>query len=128
LFDFIVPQCYDTAVIRYGWYIEAYIWQCIINPMDKKEILEAISRQKLYLHEKYHVKNIGVFGSVARDEQTENSDVDVLVEFESPIGFFEFVRMEDFLSGILRKKVDLVSRKALKSAMKDDVLKETIYV
>ena len=80
------------------------------------------------LRAKYHIKQMGVFGSVVRDEQTEESDVDILVEFDSPIGFFDFVRLEKQLSETLDKKVDLVSKKALKAAIREEVLKETIYV
>ena len=81
-----------------------------------------------YLKEKYHVKKLGVFGSVARNEQSPESDVDILVEFESPVGFFDFIRMENFLTGVLKMKVDLITRKALKSAIKEEVLKEVVYV
>ena len=71
---------------------------------------------------------MGIFGSVVRDNRKKESDIDVLVEFDSPIGFFDFIRLENFLSQILHQKVDLVSKKALKSAIKDNILKETIYV
>ena len=71
---------------------------------------------------------MGIFGSSARGEAKRGSDIDVLVEFKQPIGFFEFVELENFLSKILRKKVDLVSKKALKPAIKKDILKETQYV
>ena len=77
---------------------------------------------------KYHIKQLGIFGSFVRNEQTEESDVDILVEFDSPIGFFDFVRLERQLSETLNKKVDLVSKKALKSAIREEVLKEIKYV
>lgn len=81
-----------------------------------------------FIKEKYHIKNIGVFGSVVRDEQTEKSDVDILVEFDSPVGFFDFIRLEKRLSEALNKKVDLVSKKSLKPAVKEEILNETAYV
>lgn len=96
--------------------------------MSKEEIIEKINNEMPILRAKYHIKQMGIFGSVVRDEQTEESDVDILVEFDSPIGFFDFVRLEKQLSVTLDKKVDLVSKKALKSAIKEEVLKETIYV
>lgn len=80
------------------------------------------------LREKYNVRELGVFGSVARGDNTSASDVDILVEFSKPIGLFEFVQLEDYLSKILGTKVDLVTKKALKSAIAEDILKEVVYV
>lgn len=96
--------------------------------MDKEEIKKRIARQLPYLRQKYNVKRLGIFGSVVRNEQEKESDVDILVEFTSPVGFFDFIRLEDFLAKTLNQKVDLVTRKALKPAIKDNILKETIYV
>ena len=80
------------------------------------------------MRQKYNVKKLGIFGSVVRDEQKKGSDVDMLVEFVSPIGFFDFIRLENFLAETLNQRVDLVTKKALKPAIKNDVLKETVYV
>ena len=96
--------------------------------MNKDEIREKINIQIPFLRDKYHVKKVGIFGSVIRDEQKKESDIDILVEFDSPIGFFDFIRLENFLSNLLNGKVDLISKKALKPAIKNDILKETIYV
>jgi hypothetical protein len=96
--------------------------------MDKEQIIEKIDKNLPFLKEKYNVKEMGLFGSVARGEEENSSDIDILVEFSSPIGFFDFIRLEDFLSGILGKKVDLVSKKAIKPIIKNDILEETIYV
>jgi len=96
--------------------------------MDKKEIRKKITNQLPFLRQKYNVKRLGIFGSVVRNEQRRGSDIDMLVEFTSPIGFFDFIRLESFLAKTLDQKVDLVSKNALKSAIKDSVLKETIYV
>ena len=96
--------------------------------MNKDIIKKKINEQLPILKEKYHIKKIGVFGSAIRDDFKEGSDIDVLAEFDSPVGFFDFIRLENFLSGILNRKVDLISRKALKPAIKDEILKETIYV
>ncbi len=96
--------------------------------MEQDKIREKIHKQFPLLKAKYHVKKIGIFGSFVRGEQKKGSDVDVLVEFETPIGFFDFIRLENFLSRILRKKVDLVSKKAIKPAVKKEIIKETQYV
>lgn len=96
--------------------------------MGKDEIREKIAKQLPLLRQKYQVKRLGIFGSVIRGQQKRGSDVDVLVEFSSPIGFFDFIRLEDFLTEILDQKVDLVSKNALKPAIRGAVLRETLYV
>ena len=96
--------------------------------MDKQEIKEKITSQLPLLKQKYNVKRLGIFGSVVRDEQKKGSDVDMLVEFTSPIGLFDFIGLENFLTKTLDQKVDLVSKKALKPAIKDSILKEALYV
>lgn len=91
------------------------------------EVREILSGRKRDLHEKYHVKNIGVFGSFARNEQTEKSDVDILVDFEEPIGL-DFVSLAEYLEQLLGMKVDLVSRGAIKPARLKVVEEDLIYV
>ena len=61
----------------------------------------------------YHPKRIGIFGSVARNEHTSESDIDILIKFGDVPSLFEFVRMENDLTDILGRKVDLVSEGAL---------------
>ena len=96
--------------------------------MDKEEIKKKVSDKLPFLRQKYNVKRLGLFGSVVRGQQKKGSDVDMLVEFMSPVGFFDFMRLENSLAEILNRKVDLVSKKALKTAIRDDVLRETLYV
>jgi len=96
--------------------------------MKVNQIKNLIEKNFNLLSDKYSVKELGVFGSVARGENTKSSDIDILVEFTEPIGFFKFVELENFLSEILGGKVDLISKKALKPAIKEDVLGEVIYV
>lgn len=95
---------------------------------DLDQIKKLIAQHLNLLKDKYSVKNLGVFGSVARGESTESSDIDLLVEFSQPIGLFKFVELEDYLGEILGKKVDLVTKKALKNAIKNDILKDVVYV
>lgn len=96
--------------------------------LDITHIKGIIDKQRDILKATYHVKDIGVFGSMARGEGTASSDVDVLVEFSKPIGFFKFIELEEFLSKLIGRKVDLVTKKALKPAIKEEILQETIYV
>jgi predicted nucleotidyltransferase len=95
---------------------------------DVDRIRETLSRHKGELRRRFKVKDIGVFGSYVRGEQRKSSDVDILVEFEEPVGFFEFIALEDYLSGLLGVKVDLVSKKALKPRIGERILKEVISV
>jgi len=92
------------------------------------EIKRVLERHKEELKEKYHVKEIGVFGSFVRNEARKNSDIDLLVEFEKPIGLFQFLELEEYLSDLLGRKVDLVSRKALKPHIGKRILKEVVVV
>ena len=95
---------------------------------DLREIKKAIDQQSEVLTKKYKIKSIGVFGSVARGDNTKRSDVDILVEFSEPIGLFKFIGLENYLSDVLKRKVDLVTKKGLKPAIKDDILREVVYV
>jgi predicted nucleotidyltransferase len=95
---------------------------------DVEAIKRALLRHKAELRERFKVKEIGVFGSYVRGEQKRGSDVDVLVEFEEPVGLFEFMRLEFYLSDLLGMKVDLVSKKALKPHIGEYIKKEVVYV
>jgi uncharacterized protein len=94
----------------------------------RQEILTSLQHLKDEVEDRYPVKKIGVFGSVARDEQTEESDIDLLVEFTKPVGFVTFMRLEHFLSERLGRPVDLVTTDSLKPVIRQDVLSEVIYV
>ncbi|KAF0216755.1 MAG: DNA polymerase beta domain-containing [Geobacteraceae bacterium] len=80
------------------------------------------------LRQIYGVAEIGVFGSFVRGEQREDSDVDILVELSRPVGFVAFVRLEEHLQTLLGRKVDLVSKKALKPYIGRLILDEVRYV
>jgi hypothetical protein len=92
---------------------------------DIKGILKS---HKEELGSKYGVKGIGIFGSYVKEEQKETSDVDILVEFEKPLGLLEFVGLKNYLSDLLGVNVDLVMRKALKPSIGKRVLGEVVYV
>ncbi len=72
------------------------------------------------------VKSIAIFGSTARNEAREDSDVDVLVEFSGDVGLFEFLDLQARLEAIVGRKVDLVTDDALKSQMRPRILKEAV--
>ena len=80
------------------------------------------------LRRDFFVDKMGIFGSFIHGDQTEKSDVDVLVDLSKPISMFRFLDLEEKLSQILGRKVDLVTTKALKPIIKDQILQETVYV
>ncbi len=92
-----------------------------------KEIKGILAEQKEMLRKKYGVMEIGIFGSFTREEQSELSDIDILVEFEKPIGL-KFFELADHLETILGVKVDLLTVKAAKQkpllwqSIKEDLL------
>ncbi len=91
-------------------------------------IKEIIEKHRQEISEKYHVSEIGVFGSYSRGDQEDDSDIDILVSFSKPVGFIKFMRLEFYLSELLGKKVDLVTRDALKPHIGKIILRETQYV
>jgi hypothetical protein len=95
---------------------------------SRQDILVSLKNLKREVAKEYSVKKIGLFGSVARNEQTRQSDIDLLVEFSKPVGFVTFMRLENFLSERLGVQVDLVTSDSLKPVIRQDVLFEVIYV
>ncbi len=94
----------------------------------RQDVLSSLKKLKEEVAREYSVKKIGLFGSVARNEETEQSDIDLLVEFSKPVGFVTFMRLENFLSERLGERVDLVTSDSLKPVIRQDVLAEVIYV
>jgi len=74
------------------------------------------------------VKSLAVFGSFARGEATYNSDIDVLVEFDQPVGLFEFIRLRYYLEELTKRRVDLVTPDALRPSMRESILSEAVHV
>ena len=74
------------------------------------------------------VGDIAIFGSAARDDMDEFSDVDVLVEFKRPVGLFEFIRLKLQLEKWIGLQVDLVTPDAIRPAFREGILKEAIYI
>ncbi len=97
------------------------------NAMKKEEVLEIIHAHQTQLQE-LGVKSLNLFGSVAREQAKPESDVDFLVEFSKPIGFFEFFRVQHYLEDILGCQVDLGTFDALKEHLRKPVLEEVIRV
>ena len=97
--------------------------------MKNKETILKILRENIYLlKKKYMVKDIGLFGSYSRDTQTEESDIDLLVNFLEPIDFFELFELEEFLSNLLGAKVEIITPNAIKKIIKPYILRDIIYI
>jgi len=91
---------------------------------------EKIRKIKYEFQEKYQIEELGLFGSYVRGEQTENSDIDLLVTFkpEARFGLFTYCELQNLLSDKLGKKVDLVMKKGLKPHIGKHILSEVIYL
>jgi predicted nucleotidyltransferase len=101
------------------------LYICIV--MQQEEIKKKLKNLKPFLSDRFSVERIGYFGSYSRNEQTDKSDIDILVEFRKPIGW-EFFDLQEFLENELNIKVDLVSVLALKEQLRDSILKQVQYV
>jgi uncharacterized protein len=95
--------------------------------LTKKEILYKLKELKPILYKDFAVKEIGLFGSFSDDSNTEDSDIDLLVELEKPIGW-KFFSLELYLEKIFNRKIDLVTKNAIKEQIRDSILQKIKYV
>ena len=94
--------------------------------MTRQEVLDKLEANRNELRQ-MGVKSLSLFGSLARDEAMDLSDVDLLVEFDRPIGLFQFIRVQQYLQEILGvDRVDLVMLDALHEELRDDILRDAI--
>lgn len=92
-----------------------------------ERILEKIRQVKPEMEKDYFVIEIGVFGSYARGDQTESSDIDILVDFRRGMTLFKLVDFKDYLESLFEKNVDIVMKRALKPKLAKYILDEVIY-
>ncbi len=95
-----------------------------------EEIRNILKENEPILKDKFKVKELGIFGSWIRGEQKKGSDVDILIDFEpeAKISLLDFVGLENYLSDLLRVKVDLVEKPALKPRIGKHILREVVYL
>ena len=98
------------------------------NMKRLEEIKDIISQHKKELEDNFKIKEIGIFGSYVSGKYIKKSDIDILVEFKEPIGFFDFLDLEEYLKNLLETNIDLVSKKALKPHIGEYILKEVVYI
>ena len=95
--------------------------------ITKAEILSKLQEIKPELYRDYAVKEIGLFGSFSDGTNSEESDIDLLVVLEHPIGWKIFT-LEIYLQKIFNRKIDLVTKNALKEQIKDSILNQVNFV
>ncbi len=93
-----------------------------------KKHIEILRRQRSLLVEQYHVATLEVFGSYVRNEENEDSDLDILVTFTKAPSLLKLVRLENYLSDTLGVKVDLVIKDSLKPELGENILREAVPV
>ena len=96
--------------------------------MKRSKVVSILKKHRKVLTERYGVKSLALFGSVARDEATSTSDVDLLVDFDRPVGLFGLFALQDYLETILGCSVDLGTPNSLKPRIREKVLAESFYV
>jgi len=92
------------------------------------EIRDILSRHRDELREKYKITEIGIFGSYMRGEQRKRSDIDILVEIGEPVSLLRFVGIENYLSDLLKTKVDLIPKESIRPELKERILKEVVFL
>jgi|WetSurMetagenome_2_1015567.scaffolds.fasta_scaffold621956_2 uncharacterized protein len=96
--------------------------------MKRADVLHTLLAQKDELHDRFGVNSLWLFGSVARDEATDVSDIDVLVEFDRPTGYFGLIALQEHLESLFQCKVDVGTARSLKPRLRTRVLGECIHV
>jgi len=98
------------------------------NQVNLAQLMQILHEQLPLLAEQYRVESLGVFGSYVRNEQSPDSDLDLLVTFHEPLSLLRFIELENYLSDLLGVKVDLVMKDALKPRIGERILNEVVTV
>ncbi|MFQ5614136.1 MAG: nucleotidyltransferase family protein [Anaerolineae bacterium] len=97
----------------------------------KEQVVKLLREKYPYLAAEYGVKKVGIFGSYAKGLPDETSDVDIIVEFEQPIGF-KFIELVEYLEHLLGKKVDVLTPAGLQgirvARVAEDITESIVYV
>jgi len=97
--------------------------------MNEKElILQKLTLLKSEISQEYHISSLALFGSVARGEQTPDSDVDLLVDFSDTPDLLRFIELEEKIKAVLGRDVDLVPRRKLRTELFEQIENEKIAV
>ena len=96
--------------------------------MDKSQVLDLLRTQIEVTRQRFGAKHISVFGSAARDELNETSDIDVLVEFDGLPTFDNYRGLKFFLQDLFKRRVDLVTRDSIKPRMRQIIERDLVRV
>ena len=96
--------------------------------MNRQEMVKLLKDRREEIQRRFRVKRLGLFGSAARDEMREGSDVDVLVEFDGPATFDGYMDLMFYLESLFGAKVDLVTGDSVKPRMRPIIEKDLISV
>jgi uncharacterized protein len=125
-----VRQGQETIITENGVAV-ARLVPCPSPPHSRKtfaEIKQILIAQKQVIQEKYHVSELRIFGSYVRGEDTEDSDVDILIDYDEAPTLIELIELEYYLSDLLGIKVDVVTKNSLKPPIKERILLEAVTI
>lgn len=97
--------------------------------LTANDIIQSLSEKRFYLRDHFHCTEIGLFGSFARNEQTDQSDIDILVVFEpgTPNLYNVELELKEYLKECFNREIDICSKKWIRPLFKPIVLNEAIY-
>ncbi len=98
------------------------------EPLDRERVLEILREQKPILKERFGITDVSLYGSFARDEGTEKSDVDVLVEFDSVPDWLRYFGAEAYFKEVFGRDVDMARRQDIRSEFRSSILSYAIDV
>ena len=95
---------------------------------DLEKIRKKLTAHKAELTSRFGISSLGIFGSYARGEQKENSDIDILARYEKMPGYFDYIRAENYLSELLGIKVELTIDEDLNPVISRNIANEVVFV
>ncbi|MEK6913243.1 MAG: nucleotidyltransferase domain-containing protein [Nanoarchaeota archaeon] len=96
--------------------------------MGKYKEIEEIKKKILPVLKEYEVTKAGIFGSYARSEQKNNSDIDILIKIDDKAGLIEIIRLKELLQKITKKKVDLVEYETIRKELREQILNDEVRI
>ncbi len=96
--------------------------------MKQDVVLQLLKQKNAELAKEFGVKSLSLFGSVARNEARPTSDVDLLVEFDRPVGYFGLFALQDYLEKLLGCSVDIGTPDSLKPYMRERIMGDLVHV
>jgi len=96
--------------------------------MNSQDVVLKLKELKPTITARYKVKEIGLFGSFVRGEQKENSDIDLLTEFDENADLFDLIGLELYLEDMFKRAVDIVPKQALRAELRETVLQQVVAI